>query len=80
LQEAAAAWKQPTDLLIHSPNRFLLLARHPYIGRRRDELQTGLRSFPVGDYIVFYRITPDEKVLILHVVRGSRNIDELLGS
>lgn len=30
-------------------SRFLLLARRPYLGRRRDEdLRPGLRTFPVG--------------------------------
>jgi toxin ParE1/3/4 len=33
--------------------RFLLIAGHPYIGRRRDDLRAGLRSFPVGQYLIF---------------------------
>ncbi len=60
-------------------DRFFLLATHPNIGRPRDEdLRPGLRSFPVGEYIIIYRIQ-DEDVLILRVVRGSRNIAALLG-
>ncbi len=31
-----------------------LLARSPDIGRVRDELAPGLRSFPVGKYVIFY--------------------------
>lgn len=55
-------------------DRFLLLAKNPYIGRRRDaDLRPGLRSFPVGKYVIFYRID-DEDVLILHVMRGSREL------
>src|SRR3990172_9070533 len=67
------------DRLIDSlTDRFFLLASHPYVGRRRDDdLRPGLRSFPVGEYIIIYRIE-DEDVLILHVVRGSRNITALL--
>jgi len=58
--------------------RFLLLAAHPHIGRRRDhDLRPGLRSFPVGEYVVIYRVE-DEDVLILRVVRGSRDIEGLL--
>jgi toxin ParE1/3/4 len=58
-------------------DRFFLLAGHPHLGRRRDEdLRPGLRSFPVGDVII-YRVE-DDGVLILHVVRGSRNIEALL--
>ena len=60
--------------------RFYLLALHPYIGRRRDdELGPDMRSFPVGKYIILYRIE-DEDVRILHVVRGSRNIQALFGA
>jgi len=68
------------DRLIDSvTQRFLLLARNPCLGRRRDEeLRPGLRSFAVGEYIILYRIE-GEDVLILHVIRGSRNIEALLG-
>jgi plasmid stabilization system protein ParE len=68
------------DRLIDSiTERFLLLSRNPRLGRRRDEeLRPGLRSFAVGEYIILYRIE-SEDVLILHVVRGSRDIEALLG-
>jgi toxin ParE1/3/4 len=60
-------------------DRFYLLAKNPYIGRRRDdELRPGLRSFPVRNYIIIYRIE-DERVLILRVLRGSRDFKALLG-
>jgi toxin ParE1/3/4 len=60
-------------------NRFFLLATHPHIGRARDEeLRLGLRSFPVGNYIIFYRIH-DGHVLILRVLHGSRDVQALLG-
>lgn len=59
--------------------RFLLLANYPNLGRRRDdELRPGLRSFPVGEYLIIYRLH-DEDVLILRVLRGSRNIESLFG-
>jgi toxin ParE1/3/4 len=66
------------DRLIDSiTQRFYLLARNPFMGRSRDEdLRPGLRSFPVGEYIIIYRIEDDD-VVILHVVRGSRNIQAL---
>jgi toxin ParE1/3/4 len=57
--------------------RFFLLARYPHIGRRRDEdLRPGLRSFPAGEYVIIYRVE-DEDVLILHVIRASRDIEAL---
>jgi toxin ParE1/3/4 len=68
------------DRLIDSvTDRFFLLASHPNVGRARDEdLRPGLRSFPVGEYVIIYRIQ-DEDVLILRVLRGSRNIEALFG-
>jgi toxin ParE1/3/4 len=60
-------------------DRFFVLARHPNLGRTRDEdLRPGLRSFPVGDYLIIYRID-NEDVVILRVLRGSRNIAALFG-
>ena len=70
---------QIADRLIDSiTERFLLLAKHPNIGRRRDDdLRQGLRTFPVGEYVIIYRLR-DEDVLILRVLRGSRDIHALI--
>jgi toxin ParE1/3/4 len=35
--------------------KFQALAGHPNLGRSREELEEGLRSFPVGKYVIFYR-------------------------
>jgi toxin ParE1/3/4 len=68
------------DRLIDSiADRFLLLAKYPNLGRRRDDdLRPGLRSFSVGEYIIIYRVQ-DHDVVILRVLRGSRNIQALFG-
>lgn len=58
--------------------RFFLIAQSPHIGRKRDSLRPGLRSFPVNDYLIFYRVE-DGTAIILHVVHGSRNLEALLG-
>ena len=56
-----------------------LLARHPYIGRRRDrDLRPGMRSFPSGQYVIIHRIERDDVVLILHILHAKRDIDSLL--
>ncbi len=67
------------DRLIDSiTESFYLLAGHPHIGRQRDvDLRPGLRSFAVGQYVVIYRVDQRD-VLILHVFRGSRDIESLL--
>ncbi|MCI0438505.1 MAG: type II toxin-antitoxin system RelE/ParE family toxin [Chloroflexi bacterium] len=53
-----------------------MLSDNPYIGRARSELAPGLRSFPVGSYIVFYRPIEDG-VEVVRVVHGSRDIEAL---
>lgn len=59
-------------------DRFYLLATHPEIGRRHDEdLRAGLRSFAFRNYLIIYRID-DHDLLILRVLRGSRDINPLI--
>jgi plasmid stabilization system protein ParE len=59
--------------------RFWLLARYPFMGRRRDhDLRPGLRSFTSDDYIIIHSIVEGDVVLILHVVHGSRDLGPLL--
>lgn len=67
------------DQLVDSiTDRFFLLARYPHIGRRRDsELRAGLRSFPVGRFVILYKLEAED-VLILHVFAGNRDIENLL--
>ncbi|MGD0864412.1 MAG: type II toxin-antitoxin system RelE/ParE family toxin [Rhizomicrobium sp.] len=59
-------------------NRILLLASFPHLGRGRDDLRSGLRSYPAGQYVIIYRIERED-ALILRVLHGRRDIDELLG-
>ena len=56
--------------------QFFLLSKHPHIGRRRDDLRSGLRSVTVGSYVVIYRVEGND-VRILHVVHGRRDIKEI---
>lgn len=54
------------------------LANHPGLGRRREELGSGLRSIPVGRYIVIFRPTAGT-VQIIRVLHGRRDIPTLFG-
>jgi toxin ParE1/3/4 len=57
---------------------FRLLAANPAVGRRRDELRTGVRSFAKGKYVVFYSRPEDSKELeIARVLSGYCDLDEL---
>ncbi len=56
--------------------KFELLANFSNMGRRRDELAPALRSFPLNDYLIFYR--PIENgIEIVRVVSGYRDLDTL---
>lgn len=55
------------------------LARHSGIGTRRDELQTGLRVFPVRKYVICYRPTEDG-IDVIRIVHGARDFDRLFDS
>ncbi len=59
-------------------DRFFLLGNHPHVGRLRNDLRAGLRSFPVGQYVIIYRIDGMD-VLILHVMHGRRDIEAMFG-
>ncbi len=55
---------------------FELLADNPKIGRERPELKQDLRSFPEGNYLVFYREWSGI-VAIARVLHGARDLDEI---
>ena len=58
--------------------RIWLLSSFPHLGRTRDhDLRAGLRTFPVGGYVIVYR-ADGEDVFVLRVLRGSRDIGSLL--
>jgi toxin ParE1/3/4 len=53
-----------------------MLARHPRIGRERDELRDGLRSWPVHPYLVFYVVDDDARTVVIErVIHGHMDID-----
>lgn len=52
------------------------LADAPEMGRKRDELAPGLRSFVVKNYVIFYRIK-DEALEIVRVLSALRDIEAI---
>jgi toxin ParE1/3/4 len=58
------------DRLTH---HFQILGDVPYAGRPRDDIRTGYRSFPIGDYLIFYRLR-EPGIQIMHVVHGRRDL------
>ncbi len=54
------------------------LGRAPFIGRRRDDLEAGLRQYPVYPFTVYYEVHETVRIVrILSVVHASRNVVEL---
>lgn len=56
---------------------FALLARHPEAGRRRADLSPELRSFPVGNYVLYYKLL-DRRVNVLRILHGKRDAHRIL--
>jgi toxin ParE1/3/4 len=52
------------------------LTSFPGMGKKRDELSPNVRSFPVDNYLVFYRLIEDD-IEILRVVSGYRDLRDL---
>jgi toxin ParE1/3/4 len=52
------------------------LANFPEMGRSRDELFPGYRSFPIGRHLIFYRPIANG-IEVIRVIHGARNLSEL---
>lgn len=50
------------------------LAETPGMGVSRSSLTDGLKCFPVGNYILFYRVQPNA-LEIVRVLSASRDVD-----
>jgi toxin ParE1/3/4 len=64
---AADRWVDQLDEL------FQLLATQPRMGRARDELSPGLRSFGFGRYVSFYEPI-DEGIDVVRVLHSARDV------
>ncbi len=64
------------EFLDRVEEKLAMLARNPGLGRRREELLAGLQSFPIGNYIVFYREIRDG-IDVIRILRGSRDVEEI---
>jgi toxin ParE1/3/4 len=55
-------------------DKLRLIATQPFMGRARDELAAGLRSFPFGRYLIFY-VPIDDGIDVVRVLHSARDID-----
>lgn len=58
-------------LLLQFDAKLEKLAHQPLLGRSAEELSPNLRSFPSGNYLIFYRPAADgiELIRVLHSAR-----------
>ena len=80
---APEAWDDYHHLLLHTLQQwgdaqvvaneatfqeaFVTLGEHPAVGRARDGVRPGYRSFPVGQHVVFY-VTRRQNVRIIRIL------------
>ena len=65
---------QADDFIDLIDAKFQNLSRQPGLGRRREELAAGLRSFPVGRFVIFY-LQVQDCLQIVRVLHGARDVD-----
>ena len=54
-----------------------LLSDFPHAGRDRSEVRPRLRSFPVGNYVIYYRPMRGG-IEVVRVVHGARDLRKIL--
>lgn len=82
LGDLAEIWAFIADDSETQADRFLatvdsklkLLATQPHMGRLREDLMGGLRSFPVGRYVVFFMPLANG-IEVVRVIHSARDID-----
>jgi len=63
-------------LLRRIDSKHQFYASFPGMGTRREAFAPGLRSFPVGNYLVFYRVT-EGGIELARVLHGMRDLADL---
>ena len=66
-----AGLKVADRLLDGIVDRFWLLGEHPEAGRSAEDIAAGVKCFPAGKYLVYYRKTR-QGTDILHVFHGAQ--------
>lgn len=61
------------EVVTAETQRFFILGRHPHLGRARDSLRPGLRSFPASGHLIIYNVG-SRNLLVLRVIDAHRDI------
>jgi toxin ParE1/3/4 len=83
-EDLAEIWSYIADDSVANADAFIdelyetmeVLSRQPGSGRRREELASGIQSFPFGRYIIFYRAVTGG-IEIVRVLHGARDIENI---
>ena len=67
--------EQVSIYLSQLEQRFEWLAQNPQLGKKRDDVKEGYRSYPEGRHVIFYRMT-EGAMEIIGVPHQSEDIDE----
>ena len=73
---ASDSFDKADQLLKKIDSQLKVLASNPGMGRKRDSLAAYLRSFPVGNYLIFYRPI-NQGIEVIRVLHGARDIQSL---
>jgi toxin ParE1/3/4 len=56
-------------------NTCAFIQQQPGIGRRRFDIEPGLRSYPSGKYALYYRVDESQEfVAVVRILHGARDI------
>jgi len=66
--------EQTSRYLTQLKQRLEWLATNPELGKKRDEVKEGYRSYPEGRHIIFYRISKN-CIEIIGVIHQSEDVD-----
>ncbi len=59
---------------------FWLLAENPDIGKARDEIRDGYRTFPQGSHLIFYRQIGSQNIEIIRILHKSMDVNPIFGA
>ena len=68
--DAALRFLDRVDDALHMIQEF------PGVGQTRPEIAQSVQSFPLGQYLILYRVI-DAEIQLLRVVHGARDIEQL---
>ena len=74
--ETVYGFDQAVEYISQFEGLFERLLENPALGRRRNEIRPGLRSFPKLEHVVFYRVLQDH-ILIIRVLHAHRDISKM---